>query len=57
MPVALWLLILCSNFFRRKPMVLLALAQTSLSHFKSSVMVTPRYLAEVTLESVCPCSA
>ena len=40
---------------RRKPRVLLAFAHVSimwLSQFRSSVIVTPRYLADVTLASV-----
>ena len=44
------------RFLRRKLNVLLAFAHVSLmwvSHFRSSVMVTPRYLADVTLASVC----
>ena len=47
------------RFLRRKPRVLLAFAHVSLmwvSHNRSSVMVTPRYLADVTLASVWSCS-
>ena len=43
------------RFLCRKPRVLLVLAHVSLmwvSHFRSSVMVTPSYLADVTLASV-----
>ena len=47
------------RFLRRKPRVLLAFAHVSLmwvSHFRYSVMITPRYLANVTLASVWSCS-
>ena len=47
------------RFLLKKPRVLLTLAQISLmwlSHLKSSVMVTPRYLAEVTQDSEWSCS-
>ena len=47
------------RFLRRKPRVLLVFAHMSLmwlSHFKSLVMATLGYLAEVTLASVWSCS-
>ena len=47
------------RFLCRKPRILLAFAHMSLmwlSHFKTSVMATPRYLAYVTLARVWLCN-
>ena len=47
------------RFLRKKPSVLLALSHMllmSMSRFRSLVMVTPMYWAEVSLDSVWPCS-
>jgi hypothetical protein len=57
--VSFILLLLMFKFRFRNPIVLLALLQIFLMwsfHFRSALIVHPRYLAHCTASSVCPCS-
>ena len=57
--VSFILLLFMFKFRFRNPIVLLALLQMFLMwsfHFRSALIVHPRYLADFTASSVCPCS-